>query len=150
VPQFLVDATSLEALSIELGALHARLLAMPTVVDGFEGLLGGDAMDQAVQDFCTHWHHAVGEVADEIEDLTGGLGKAARAYQEIDDRVRQRAMTGWLTAPRETGGRPAVAIAAMPRTEGGMAQGPTLPPLDSPQRCGGTGSQREGQADRVS
>ena len=76
------------------------------MVDGFEGLLGGDDMDQAVQDFCTSWHHAVGQVAGEIEDLMGGLGKAVRAYQEIDDRVRQRAMSGWLTRPREIGGGP--------------------------------------------
>ena len=63
-------------------------------------------MDQAVQDFCTSWHHAVGEVAGEIEDLMGGLQKAANAYQAIDDRVRQRAMSGWLGAPRVLGGRP--------------------------------------------
>jgi hypothetical protein len=106
VSQFIVDGSSLDALGAELGQLHTRLLAAPSLVSGFEGLLGGDNMDQAVQDFCTSWHHAVGVVAGEIDDLMGGLQQAAHAYQEIDDRVRQRAMSGWLGAPKGLGGRP--------------------------------------------
>lgn len=97
--QFVVDATSLQALRTELGTLHTRLAALPSVVYGFEGLLGGDNMDQAVEDFCTSWHHSVSEVAGEVHDLMGGLDNAVHAYQEIDDRVRRRAATGWFGGP---------------------------------------------------
>jgi hypothetical protein len=103
--QFVVDGSSLQSLRSELSLLHTRLLAMPSLVDGFEGLLGGDNMDQTVEDFCTSWHHGVSQVGGEIADLMGGLEKAAEAYQRIDDRVRRRATSGFWGGPRPiTGG----------------------------------------------
>ncbi len=104
--RFVVDGSSLQSLRSELGLLHTRLLAMPSVVYGFEGLLGGDNMDQTVEDFCTSWHHGVSQVGGEIADLMGGLEKAAEAYQRIDDRVRERATSGFWGGPRPITGGP--------------------------------------------
>jgi hypothetical protein len=136
VSQFVVDASTLQSLRTELGLLHTRLEAMPRLVDGFEGLLGGGNMDQAVEDFCTRWHHGVSQVAGEITDLMGGLEKAGDAYQRIDDRVRHRATSGWWGGPRPItgarGGRITPAAQAEGPVPGGPASTVTPPPAPAP------------------
>ncbi len=87
VPRLLVDARTLLAVREKLGRLHDQLLRMHTVVDGYEGLLGGRALESELRDFCTRWHFGTIEVAEEISALMNDLLGAVSAYQRIEERL---------------------------------------------------------------
>jgi hypothetical protein len=85
--RFEVDHRSLLALRATLGRLHDQLLGIPTVVRGFDGVLGGRPLEAELEQFCNRWHYGIVLVAERIEGMMGRLRAAAAAYERIEQRV---------------------------------------------------------------
>jgi hypothetical protein len=90
VSGFVVDHRSLLALRSTLGRLHDQLVGIPTVVNGFDGLLGGRALEAELEQLCNRWHYGIMRVADRIDGMMGRLEDAAAAYQRIEQRIASR------------------------------------------------------------
>jgi hypothetical protein len=85
--RFVVDHRSLLALRATLGRLHEQLLAVPSVVGGYEGALGGRALEAELGQFAARWHYGILQVADRTDGMMRRLDGAAAAYQRIEQRV---------------------------------------------------------------
>jgi hypothetical protein len=85
--RFVVDHRSLLQLRDTLGRLHGQLLGVPTVVSGFDGVLGGRALESELARFCNRWHYGIVLIAGRIEGMMGRLSAAADAYGRIEQRV---------------------------------------------------------------
>jgi hypothetical protein len=68
-----------------LGRLHLQLLAMPSMVSGYEGVLGGTELDSELEQFCAQWHYGALEIGERITELMGRLVDAADQYRRIED-----------------------------------------------------------------
>ncbi len=84
---FVVDHRSLLELRDTLGRLHEQLLGIPRLVSGFDGVLGGRALEAELAQFCSRWQYGILLVADRIEGMMGRLAAAAAAYQRIEQRI---------------------------------------------------------------
>jgi hypothetical protein len=85
--RFVVDHRSLLELRATLGRLHDELLGIPTVVSGFDGVLGDRALEAELAQFCNRWHYGIVLVAERIEGMMGRLRAAAVAYERIEQRL---------------------------------------------------------------
>jgi hypothetical protein len=85
--RLVVDHRSLLELRDTLGRLHEQLLGIPRVVSGFDGVLGGRALEAELAQFCSRWQYGIVLVADRIEGMMGRLAAAAAAYQRIEQRL---------------------------------------------------------------
>jgi hypothetical protein len=92
--RFVVDHRSLLELRDTLGRLHDQLLGIPRVVSGFDGLLGGRALEAELAQFCSRWQYGIMLVADRIDAMMGRLAAAAAAYERIEQRVASGPMSG--------------------------------------------------------
>jgi hypothetical protein len=91
---FVVDSRTLLAVRETLGRLQNQLLAMPTVVSGYDGMLGGVELESELEQFCTSWHYGILEVGEQIRELMDALLHAAAAYQQIEDGIRVAGQRG--------------------------------------------------------
>jgi hypothetical protein len=85
--RLVVDHRSLLELRDTLGRLHEQLLGIPRVVGGFDGVLGGRALEAELAQFCSRWQYGIIVVAGRIEGMMGRLAAAAAAYQRIEHRI---------------------------------------------------------------
>jgi hypothetical protein len=85
--QFLVDSRTLLAVRDTLGRLHDQLLGVHAVVDGYDGVLGGRALEDELGRFCGQWHYGITELGGQITSMMRRLVAAAAAYQRIEDRI---------------------------------------------------------------
>jgi len=85
--RFVVDSRSLLVVRDTLGRLHLQLLAIPNVVDGYDGVLGGHALEDELEQFTTSWQFAITQVAGQIDAIMGWLLAAAAAYERIERRI---------------------------------------------------------------
>jgi len=92
--RFVVDHRSLLELRGTLGQLHDQLLGIPAVVSGFDGLLGGSALEAELARFCNRWQYGIMLLADRIEAAMGQLAAAAAAYERIEQRVASGPASG--------------------------------------------------------
>ncbi len=84
---FVVDARTLLALRDTLGRLHHQLLALPIVMDAYDGSLGGWGLERELEAFCQRWQLTIREVGGEIAELMRRLTSAAHAYERIERGV---------------------------------------------------------------
>ncbi|HWE12539.1 MAG TPA: hypothetical protein VG365_03455 [Solirubrobacteraceae bacterium] len=84
---FTVDPTSLQALAGTLGGLCGQMEAMPAVASGFEGLLGGRALEGEVEHFCSNWDYGIGLLQQHMQHVVQNLGKAAATYSSSEQHV---------------------------------------------------------------
>jgi hypothetical protein len=94
MPRFLVDSQSLLGVRDTLGRLHNQLLAVPTVVGGYDGLLGSRALEGELARFAGTWHFGILEISTQIEDMMDRLAAAAAAYRRIEHQVGHGARPG--------------------------------------------------------
>jgi hypothetical protein len=87
MPSFLVDSRTLLAVRDTLGRLHDQLLGMPITAQRYDGVLGGRALEGALQQFCGRWHWGLVQISGQMADMMGRLSVAAAAYQRIEDRI---------------------------------------------------------------
>jgi len=106
MPSFVVDHRSLLALRATLGRLHEQLVSMPTVVGGYEGLLGGPGLEAELGQFCARWHYGIIAIADRIDGIMRRLEGAAAAYQRIERRITASSHPGSGSGVTSVGGGP--------------------------------------------
>jgi hypothetical protein len=87
VSRLVVDSRTLLAIRETLGRLHHQLLGVHAVVGGYEGMLGGRALEAELEQFCVRWHFGIIEIGGQIEALMHRLLVAAAAYERIEHRV---------------------------------------------------------------
>lgn len=97
--KFLVDSRTLLAVRNALGRLHDQLLGVHTVVDGYQGVIGGAALEGELEQFCTHWHYGIVELGGQITSMMRRLEGAAAAYQRIEHRIVAASSGGAPVAP---------------------------------------------------
>lgn len=89
---FTVDPPSVRQLAGRLGQLCAEMQGMQNVAAGYDGLLGGQALDGEIQSFCGNWDYGVGLLQQHMQHVVQNLGKAAAMYasseQDIADAAR--------------------------------------------------------------
>jgi hypothetical protein len=96
---FLVDSRTLLAVRDTLGRLHDQLLGVHTVVGGYQGVIGGRALEAELEQFCTHWHYGIVELGGQITTMMRRLVGAAAAYQRIENRIVAASSGGTPGAP---------------------------------------------------
>ncbi|HEY3728744.1 MAG TPA: hypothetical protein VGL51_16325 [Solirubrobacteraceae bacterium] len=101
--QFLVDSRTLLAVRDTLGRLHDQLLGVHAVVDGYDGLLGGRALEEELGRFCGQWHYGITELGAQITSMMRRLVAAAAAYQRIEDRIAGASHGGAANGAPRTG-----------------------------------------------
>lgn len=122
--RFLVDSRTLLAVRDKLGRLHGQLLGMHTVVGGFEGTLGGRALEGELEHFVTRWHYGIATLAGEIDEMMGRLTGAAAAYQRIEDKLAGEAASGGApVAPGVGSGTTVIGGGRGGRSTGGVSSG---------------------------
>ena len=84
--RLVVDSRTLLAVRDTLGRLHHQLLGIHTVVGGYEGVLGGRALEAELEQFCVRWHFGIVEIGERITGMMHRL-LAAAAYERIEDRI---------------------------------------------------------------
>jgi hypothetical protein len=84
---FTVDPASLRALAVTLGGLCGEMDAMHDVASGFEGVLGGRALEGEVQHFCNNWHYGIGLLQKHMQNVVENLGKASATYTSSEQHV---------------------------------------------------------------
>jgi hypothetical protein len=84
---FTVDPGSLRALAGRLGQLCAQLEGMQDVATGYDGLLGGRALESEVQHFCSNWHYGIGLLEQHMQRVVQNLGRAAATYASSEEHV---------------------------------------------------------------
>jgi uncharacterized protein YukE len=84
---FTVDPASLRGLAGTLAGLCGQMQAMPDVASGFEGVLGGRALEGEIEHFCSNWHYGIGLLEKHMQNVVENLGKAAATYSSSDQRV---------------------------------------------------------------
>lgn len=84
---FTVDPSSLEALAGTLGGICAEMDGMRTFVTGFQGRLGGRALEGEIENFCSQWHYGIGQLEQHMKNTVENLQKAAGTYAKSDADV---------------------------------------------------------------
>ena len=79
---FTVDPASLQALASTLGGLCGQLEAMHDVASGFQGVLGGRALEGEIEHFCDN-----GLLQQHMQHVVENLGKAAATYSSSDQHI---------------------------------------------------------------
>jgi hypothetical protein len=97
--KFLVDSRTLLAVRDTLGRLHDQLLGVHTIVGGYQGVIGGQALEAELEQFCTHWHYGIVELGGQITSMMRRLVAAAAAYQRIENRIVAASSGGAPVAP---------------------------------------------------
>src|ERR1700683_878775 len=92
--RFVVDHRSLLQLRDTLGRLHDHLLGIPRVVSGFDGVLGGRALEAGLAEFGSRCQYGIMLVADRTASMMGRLAAAAAAYERIEQRVASGPRSG--------------------------------------------------------
>jgi hypothetical protein len=87
VATFTVDPSSLAALSGTLNGLCGQMEAMHDVVSGFEGVLGGRALEGEIAHFCSNWHYGIGLLQEHMQHVVQNLSKAAATYSSSEQHV---------------------------------------------------------------
>jgi len=87
VATFTVDPASLQALAATLGGLCGQMEAMHDVASGFQGVLGGRALEGEIEHFCDNWHYGIGLLQQHMENVVQNLGKAAATYSRSEHCV---------------------------------------------------------------
>ncbi len=84
---FTVDPATLQALAVTLGGLCSQMEAMPDVATGFQGVLGGRALEGTVEHFCSNWHYGITLLEQHMQHVVQNLEKAAATYSASDQHV---------------------------------------------------------------
>jgi hypothetical protein len=84
---FTVDPASLRTLAATLGGLCGEMDSMHDVVSGFEGVLGGRALEGEIQSFCDNWHYGIGLLQQHMQNVVENLGKASATYASSEEHV---------------------------------------------------------------
>jgi hypothetical protein len=84
---FTVDPASLQALAGTLGGLCGEMEAMHDVASGFQGVLGGRALEGEIEHFCDNWHYGIGLLEQHMQNVVENLGKAAATYSRSEHCV---------------------------------------------------------------
>ena len=84
---FTVDPASLQALAGTLGGLCAQMEAMHDVASGFQGVLGGRALEGEIEHFCDNWHYGIGLLEQHMQNVVENLGKAGATYSHSEHCV---------------------------------------------------------------
>jgi hypothetical protein len=84
---FTVDTGSLQALAGTLGGLCGQMEAMQDVSGGYQGLLGGRALEGEVESFCSDWHYGIGLLEQHMQDIVENLGRAAATYATSERQI---------------------------------------------------------------
>jgi hypothetical protein len=87
VATFTVDPATLEALAGTLGGLCAQMEGMHDVASGFEGVLGGRALEGEIEHFCDNWHYGIGLLQQHMQNVVQNLGKAGATYASSEEHV---------------------------------------------------------------
>lgn len=61
--------------------------AMHDVASGFEGVLGGRALEGEIEHFCDNWHYGIGLLEQHMQNVVENLGKAATTYSHSEHCV---------------------------------------------------------------
>lgn len=85
--RLVVDSRTLLALRGTLGRLHHQLLGIHMIVGGYEGVLGGRALEAELERFCVRWHFGIVEIGAQIEAIMHRLLAAAAAYERIESGI---------------------------------------------------------------
>lgn len=84
---FTVDPASLHALAGKLGGLAAQLEGMHDVVTGYNGLLGGRALEGEIDHFCSNWHYGIGLLEKHMQHVVQNLAKASATYSSSEQHI---------------------------------------------------------------
>lgn len=83
-----VDITGLEELVTSLARVREGLEGTRRVVDGSAEAMGSSRVAGALDHFEDHWDDGRGRVVRNIDSMSGSVGKAAHAYRDADDDLR--------------------------------------------------------------
>jgi hypothetical protein len=84
---FTVDPGSLRALASTLGGLCSQLEEMQAVATGYDGLLGGRALEGEVEHFCGNWHYGIQLLEQHMQHVVQNLCKAGAAYASSEGHI---------------------------------------------------------------
>ncbi|MCL2769114.1 MAG: hypothetical protein FWD42_03270 [Solirubrobacterales bacterium] len=88
---FTVDPASLQEMAVVLGGLGQQMSAMQRLPAGSAAALGGAQVEQALEDFCSHWQHGVGVLDESLKGLVANLERAAANYNTSDGCIARAA-----------------------------------------------------------
>jgi hypothetical protein len=88
---FTVNPASLDAMAAVLGGLGQQMTAMQKLPASSAAALGGAQVEQAVEDFCSHWQHGVSLLDESLKGLVTNLERAAANYHTSDACIAQAA-----------------------------------------------------------
>jgi hypothetical protein len=84
---FTVDPATLSELSSTLSGIHSQMQSMHGTASGYEGLLGGNDLQGAVEGFCSHWGYGIGKLADDMTKVIQRLEFAATNYGKSEQDI---------------------------------------------------------------
>jgi hypothetical protein len=84
---FAVDPASLSALASTLSTLGGEMQAMKPAAGGFQGLLGGRSLEDAVDSFAGGWQYGIELLDQHMKNVVENLQRAAADYQQSDQYV---------------------------------------------------------------
>ena len=84
---FTVDPATLQALAGTLGGMCAQMSAMPRIAGGYQGVLGGRALEGEVEHFCSNWHYGISLLEHHMQHVVKNLEKAAATYSSSEHHV---------------------------------------------------------------
>jgi hypothetical protein len=84
---FTVDPATLRGLAGRLGGLCSQLEGMQAVATGYDGLLGGRALEGEVEHFCSNWHYGIELLEQHMQHVVENLGKAAATYASSEGHI---------------------------------------------------------------
>lgn len=86
---FQVDLDALQQFIATLQQSGDRMEAALDALKSVEsGQIGTRDLDEAADDFQNTWRYGLGQLKDKITDTNDGVGKAHRAYQEVEQELR--------------------------------------------------------------
>jgi hypothetical protein len=88
VSTLLVDSRTLQTVHDRLGQLHNQLRTIDTAATGFDGVLGGRALERQLRDFCDGSEADVTGVGTQVVDLMCDLLCAAAEYEATESKVK--------------------------------------------------------------
>ncbi|MCL2418626.1 MAG: type VII secretion target [Conexibacteraceae bacterium] len=90
---FTVDPASLRAMATVLDGLGQQMSSMQKLPASSASVLGGAAVEQAIEDFCGHWNHGIDLLNQSLKGLTTNLEQAAANYHTSDACIATAAGT---------------------------------------------------------
>jgi hypothetical protein len=91
---FTVDPASLSGLSSTLSQVHSQMQSMQGVASGYEGLLGGSDLEDAVSSFCSTWHYGISELGQHMAEVVQRLDYAGAGYGRSEQSIESAAQAG--------------------------------------------------------